>query len=192
MTKPGKSKVDYRWSFVSILMILMMAVPMFYPSLATRQWIGEIKRTNYKGLDGVSSLSTPDVVAAIEWLNTNIEGQPVLLESYGDSYTEYCRLTAFTGLRTIVGWQTHVWLWRTSKNVNGWSDIVAPLQGEVRSIYEYKDEAKVAGLLDKYEVEYIAVGQNERAKFPEINEDKLKALGTIVYSNESMYIIKVS
>lgn len=191
LTKPGKSKVDRNWSFVSVFMIILMIVPMYYTQLSTGQWIGKLDRANYKGLDGVSGLPSPDVVAAIDWINENIDGQPVLLESYGDSYTEYCRLTAFTGLRTIVGWQTHVWLWRTSKNVNGYGDIVAPMQSVVRSIYEYTDEAKVAGYLDKYEVEYIAVGRNERTKFPNINEDMLKKLGPVIYSNESLYIIKV-
>ncbi len=192
LIKSDGSRVDRRWSFVSVFMILMMAIPMNYAPLATSQWIGEIRKENYTGLDGVKGLSSPDMVSAIDWINDNISGQPVLLESYGDSYTEYCRLTAFTGLRTIVGWQTHVWLWRTSKNVNGYGDVVAPMQGVVKSIYEFKDEALVNGYLDKYEVEYIAVGQNERAKFPEINEDKLKALGTIVYENDSLYIVKIS
>ncbi|MHB1452989.1 MAG: DUF2298 domain-containing protein [Saccharofermentanales bacterium] len=193
LTKPGPSKVDYRWSFVSIAMILMLAVPAYYPTVATGQWIGELKLDRYQGLDGIEGLASTDRLEAINWINENIEGQPVLLESYGDSYSEYCQLSAYTGLRTVIGWQTHEWLWRTSKVVtDGYNQIVRPHQTDVQAIYEFKDQAAVNRLILKYDIGYIAVGQVERSKFASINEEMLKTLGSIVFENEGLYIIKVA
>ncbi|MHB8962720.1 MAG: DUF2298 domain-containing protein [Saccharofermentanales bacterium] len=193
LTKPGPSKVDYRWSFVSILMILLLAVPAYYPTVATGQWIGEIKPDKYIGLNGIEGLGNADRLDAIHWINDNIEGQPVLLESYGDSYSEYYQLTAYTGLRTVIGWQTHEWLWRSSKTVtDGYNQIVRPHQTDVQTIYEFKDEASVNRLILQYSIEYIAVGQVERSKFASINEEMLKTLGSIVFENDGLYIIKVN
>ena len=43
-------------------------------------------------------------VSAIQWLKENIKGAPVVLEANGDSYSGYERVSAATGLPTILGW----------------------------------------------------------------------------------------
>jgi len=193
MTRSNASKVDYHWSFISIIMIISLIIPAYYPFVATNQWLGDFKIKNYQGLDGISGLADKERLAAIKWLNTNIKDQPVLLESYGDSYTEYNQISAYTGLPTVMGWQTHEWLWRTSKVVkDGYNQIVKPRQNDVQAMYEFKDDTIAKELFKKYEVSYIVVSSLERSKFPAINEEKLKALGNIVFENTSIYIIKVS
>lgn len=192
MTK-SRSKVDFRWSFVAVFMILLLMVPAYYPTVATKQWLGEFTVKNYKGLSGTQDLANKDTLAAINWINQNIKGQPVLLETYGDSYTEACSLSAYTGLPTVMGWQTHEWLWRTSREVkDGYNQVVRPRQIDVQAMYEFKDDQAVKALYKKYKVEYIAVGTQEKTKFTGINETKLKAMGQIVYQNDSMYLIKIS
>ena len=54
----------------------------------------------------------PEDVSAIRWLNENVEGTPVVLEANGDSYSDYERVSAMTGLPTVLGWYVHEWLWR--------------------------------------------------------------------------------
>lgn len=45
------------------------------------------------------------------WLNKNVKGQPVVLEACGDSYQNYDnRVSAMTGLPTVLGWYVHEWL----------------------------------------------------------------------------------
>ncbi len=191
MTSGRKSKVDRRWSFVSILLILSMLLPAYYPFVATKQWLGDFKIENYQGLDGIIGLNDKDILETVQWVNANINGQPVMLESYGDSYTEYDQISAYTGLPTLMGWQTHEWLWRTSKEVSdGFNQVVKPRQMDVKAMYEFVEDDAVKALFEKYEVEYIVVGILEKTKFPDINEEKLQSLGKIVFKNESVYIIK--
>jgi len=57
-------------------------------------------------------------------------GQPVIVEAQGDSYTDYARISANTGLPTILGWTVHEWLWR------GDYSVPAARIDDVRAIYE--------------------------------------------------------
>ena len=43
-------------------------------------------------------------------------------------------------------------------------------------------------LLEEYQVEYIFVGQMERDKYPELNENLLRSLGTAVFDDEALII----
>ena len=193
MTKKTASRFDSRWSFVSIGMILLLVLPAYYPFVSTKQWMGAIKIENYKGLNGLNGLDDPDRLEAIRWINETIQGQPVILESYGDSYTEYDRISAYTGLPTVMGWQTHEWLWRTSRIVtDGYGQVVKPRQADVQTMYEFQDESKAKSLFKEYQVEYIVISGMEKSKFPAINVEKLTSLGTTVFHNSSIDIIRVS
>jgi YYY domain-containing protein len=190
MTKKRYSRIDRRWTFVAVIMALSLMIPAYYPFTATRQYYKNFDI--YDGLDGLDGLSDHDRQAAISWINGNIKGQPVMLESYGNSYTNYCQISAYTGLPTVVGWQTHEWLWRTSKKVtDGYSEIVKPRQADVRMMYEFTDETAARALFKKYEVEYIIVGLLERTNFQNINEEMLKSLGSVIFQNEGLYIIHI-
>ena len=37
-----------------------------------------------------------------------------IIESYGDSYSDFSRISAFTGIPTIIGWPFHELQWRGS------------------------------------------------------------------------------
>lgn len=192
LTKPSASKFDFKWSVAAIFMILLLLLPGNYTKIATDQWLGDFTMANYKGLNGVVGLPDKDRNSAIAWINKNIKGQPVILEAYGDSYTEANQLSAYTGLPTVMGWQTHEWLWRTSKTVtDSYGKIVRPRQIDVETMYNFTNEANAIALFEKYRVEYIAVGKFEKTKFPALNEAKIKALGDIAFKTDTLYIVKV-
>ena len=82
-----------------------------------------------------------------------------MLEANGDSYTGYERVSAMTGLPTILGWYVHEWLWRNDvEDLNEKS-------ADVQTIYTSADEGQVEALLEEYEVSYIFVGSKEREKY---------------------------
>ena len=127
-------------------------------------------------------------VAGIQWLKKNVKGSPVVLEANGDSYSEYERVSAMTGLPTVLGWYVHEWLWR---------DDTADLNeksADIESIYTSADEEYVRELLEEYDVSYIFVGSTEREKYGEqLNEEVLNSVGTVVFRDENYgtYILKV-
>lgn len=178
------------WKKVTALVLttIMVILPMIYPfKYAIPSWYKGMKPDQYEGLDGLAFLKReyPDDYALIQWLRENIQGQPTVLEANGDSYTYYGRVSMSTGLPTIQGWYVHEWLWRDDYN------LVQARVDEVKAIYESEDVNQTVELLNKYEVKYIVIGKLERDKFPELKEDKLLGLGTVVFELPTIKLIKL-
>lgn len=169
-----------------ILTVLLLIAVMQYPKLAINSYYGDLK--TYKGLDGAIYIKTlyPTDYDAIMWLNKNVKGQPVILEAQGDSYTDFGRVSANTGLPTVLGWTVHEWLWR------GIYDIPAPRIEEVKKMYETRDAAVAKKLLDKYHVKYVFIGSMEFQKYPELSEGKFGQLGKIVFQQGTTKIYQIN
>lgn len=162
-----------------------------YIGTAVHSWFGQVWEKDLRqGLDATAFLETSfsEDASAIRWLNDHVEGNPVVLEANGDSYSDYERVSAMTGLPTILGWYVHEWLWR------GGTEELNLRGTEVETIYTSKDQALVKNLLTEYQVEYIFVGRMEREKYPQLNEVMLQTVGEIVYRDENTntYIVKIS
>lgn len=155
-------------------------------------WFGDVwKVSEYKGLNATAFLETDFAqdASAIRWLKENIEGSPVVLEANGDSYTGYERVSAMTGLPTVLGWYVHEWLWR-----NDTADLNAK-SADIELIYTGTDQAQTQALIEKYDISYIVVGSMEREKYSDnLNEELLKSLGETVFQaeNSQTYILKVN
>lgn len=172
------------WFFVPTAILLGLVF--IYPYYAITSYYNSLK--NYSGLDGTKYLETkyPEDYAAINWINANIVGRPVIVEAQGDSYTDYERISANTGLPTILGWTVHEWLWRGSY------DIPSPRIAQVQNIYTSPDINLTKQLLKKYNVQYIYLGQLEREKYPQLLQDKFEKLGTVVFQNGTTKIYKLN
>lgn len=170
---------------------VLLSLVFIYPFQGIASYYGDLK--TYKGLDGTSYLKSlyPSDYEAINFLNERIAGQPVVVEAQGDayngasSYTDYARVSANTGLPTILGWTVHEWLWR------GTYDIPAPRIEEVRLIYESENMSEVLRLLQKYSVSYIFVGELERQKYPLLKEDRFGQIAEPVFKNSKTTIYQI-
>jgi len=214
----SRKKGRVRRRVAGVFLLLLFVPSLLYPLKVTTQWLGDFTLDQYQGLDGIRPFARKDSVnipgavageladdyAAVQWLNEHVQGQPVILESYGDSYTDFCRISAYTGLPTVMGWQTHEWLWRTSRATpDAYQSVVVPRQSDVRLLYTSRDEQVVRHLLSQYQVQYIIIGNLERQKFPIIgtdgkptgqtlvNETLLQSLGTIAFQSGSLYIVEI-
>lgn len=169
-----------------LLFLAGMTVLLVYPRFAVRSYYDRLQ--NFKGLDGLSYLENlyPDDYQAIIWLNQEIEGDPVIAEAVGESYTDFARVSANTGLPTIVGWRVHEWLWR------GTFDIAGARTEEVTKIYTSPDLGEVKEVLDKYKVEYIFVGAMEKEAYPNMNETNFDSLGEVVFTSGQTKIYQVN
>ena len=154
-------------------------------------WFGDVwKVSEYQGLDATTFLEQdfPQDASAIRWLKQNIKGSPVVLEANGDSYTGYERVSASTGLPTVLGWYVHEWLWRN--NVPDLNEKSADIQ----TIYTSTDAETVKKLISRYDISYIFVGGQEKEKYgTELNDSVLQSLGSIVFEDDmsGTYIVKV-
>ena len=171
--------------------LFLLVWTMGYFGNSVHAWFGEVwDPSQYKGLNAAAFLESdfPEDVSAIRWLKKNITGSPVVLEANGDSYTEYERVSAMTGLPTILGWYVHEWLWR-----NDVADLNSK-SGDIEAIYTSTDEVQVKVLLDEYDVSYIFVGSCERKKYGDLlNDEMLQSMGEVVYRDlmYGTYIVKV-
>jgi uncharacterized membrane protein len=171
------------------LFVLLWTVGYF--GNAVHSWFGDVwKVSEYQGLDATTFLEQdfPQDASAIRWLKQNIKGSPVVLEANGDSYTGYERVSASTGLPTVLGWYVHEWLWRN--NVPDLNEKSADIQ----TIYTSTDAETVKKLISRYDISYIFVGGQEKEKYgTELNDRVLQSLGSIVFEDDmsGTYIVKV-
>ncbi len=168
-----KSLLKSKWLNVlyGLLFALVFFVHMIYPYFAIKSFYGSFK--NYKGLWGLNYLKNDyvDNFAAINWINENISGQPVMLEAVGDSYTTFNQVSVSTGLPTVQGWIVHEWLWR------GGYDKPKQRQDDVQNIYENENTERLKILIQKYNIKYIFVGTKEYEKYPKLNDKNFKEIG---------------
>jgi len=166
-------------AFFSILFLLGFSAQMAYPFFAIKGYYGELKPRRYKGLYGLNFLKEryPGDYQTVLWIKENVEGQPNILEAVGDSYTLYDRISSLTGLPTIEGWLVHEWLWR------GGYDQPGARATEVQNVYQGEDLGKAKQILDKYSVEYVVVGELEKEKYPNLDEERFLNWGNLVYSS---------
>lgn len=141
-------------------------------------------------LDGLAYLrrfNSPEY-EAIQWLRQQVDpaaAPPVVLEAVGGQYSSYGRVSASTGLPTVLGWPGHEWQWRGS-------DHPEPGRREsiVEQIYTAPDLTLVAFLLDEFDVDYIYVGDLEREKYGPAGLDKFAERLPVAFANDRVTIYR--
>jgi len=155
-----------------------------YPVLATYS-----KANGFVGtptLDGIAHLEIgqSDDLAAIRWLRAKVEGAPVILEATGGSYTYYGRVSAYTGLPTLLGWGGHELQWRGNYDEAGKREPV------IETLYTSPGLESTRSLLDEYDIEYVYVGELEKSTYkvswPVL--DKFESLMDVVYEGGEVII----
>jgi len=148
-------------------------------------------------LDGLKYLSFGTLanqadLAAIDWFNRNVVESTNIVESAADSsgstsYTQVGRISAATGLPTIIGWSAvnHEGGWRNS------SPEVTERVNDARTIYESSNLETVRHLLQKYQVKYVVMGEQERSSYPKGDFKKFVKLGNQVFVSGPTEIYQV-
>ena len=143
--------------------------------------------TRFKTLDGSRFLQNqlPNDYKAINWMNKNIVTQANILEKPGDAYTTDSLYSTFTGNPTLIGWINHEYGWR-----NNW-DKMSLIIGDINRIYTSSNQDIVKNLINKYNLEYIIIATKEKDKYGPTAGDVVEKLGSVVYKNNSVKIVKV-
>ena len=108
---------------------------------------------------------------AIQWMQENIEGSPVILEGQAYEYRWGNRYTIYTGLPGVVGWNWHQRQQRAILR----SNIVQERVDAVNAFYLTEDRRYVIDFIEKYDIEYIVLGQLEKIFYPGAGLDKFDA-----------------
>jgi YYY domain-containing protein len=164
---------------------LLFVMGMAYPILGNISRAGQFSHA--PTLDGTAYLadSQPEDYAAIAWLNERIPGAPVILEkpgTGGSSYVYEGRVSALTGLPTLLGWAGHENQWRGSY------EIQATREPDIETIYNTLDPEAALTLLDKYDIRYVYVGPLERGEYDPRGLEKFRRFMDVVYEQEGVTI----
>ena len=152
----GRMTRSYRAVWLALAAVALVAGCLYAPASVLSRTSGDEMPT----LDGTAYLASasPADYAAIDWLQTNVVGTPTIVEASGGSYSQFGRISANTGLPTLLGWDFHEQQWR------GTFPEEAERQAAIQEIYESQDRTAVAALLERYRVAYVYVGPLEREK----------------------------
>ena len=98
---------------------------------------------------------------AINWLQDNVAGSPVILEAHTEQYRWGGRMANYTGLPTVLGWP-----WHQIQQRGPFGTEVHARAVDIELIYSTDDLAEAKALLDNYGVQYVVVGDLERVFYP--------------------------
>jgi YYY domain-containing protein len=98
---------------------------------------------------------------AIRWLQQNVQGSPVIVEANCSEYRWCSRMTVYTGLPGVVGWNWH------QRQQRGFASLdVQHRVDDIMAFYNSTDIQFTLDFLKRYQVKYIIVGQLERNIYP--------------------------
>jgi YYY domain-containing protein len=130
---------------------------------------------------------------AIAWLNAHITGSPVIVEAPGCEWSHYSRISAFTGLPTLIGWPGgHEGEWRTNwVQRTGEYGIFNRRTAAVNQIYSDPDNQAVLALLRQYHVRLLYVGAAERNLYPQADLNRFGSFLHVIYNRDGVTIYAV-
>lgn len=158
-----------------VIFTVLFFISLLFPVLATKDKITDrMDPTAPQSLDGMKYMETSQFTVngivmdleqdyrAIQWMQENVIGSPVILEAQAYEYYWGNRYTIYTGLPGVVGWNYHQRQQRAVLRNNAVQERV----DEVNAFFLSLDQEFIVDYLDKYNVEYIIVGQQEQAFYP--------------------------
>jgi uncharacterized membrane protein len=126
-----------------------------------------------------------DEYDALMWLRQNVSGAPVVLEAVGGQYSAFGRVSASTGLPTVLGWAGHEYQWRGNSN---------PEPGQrdpaIEQIYADPAWSNSPELLNRYNVEFIYVGDLEFSTYGPLGSQKFADQLEVAYQNNGVTIYR--
>ena len=175
---------EYTWMTLATLLLLGS---LYYPVGAVLDRTGLFSPGHLfsdNTLDGLAFVENSDrgEYDAILWLRDEAPWGRIV-EAVGDDYSDFSRISASTGLPTILGWKGHELQWRgSSKPFSGREEDVA-------AVYQSGDSSEVVTILERYDVRYVYMGSREQDTYGIENLEELDGLlktawegdGVIVY-----------
>ncbi|RLT38870.1 MAG: hypothetical protein DWI61_06195 [Chloroflexi bacterium] len=170
--------------------VSVIAGGLVYPVLAVWTKTEGLQGTTIIGqqrsatLDGLAYLRTanPDEADAQAWLRAQQPAGGAVAEAVGGSYTEFGRVSAHTGMPTLLGWPGHELQWR-----GGFAEA-GNREEQVRTLYSSRTWEDALPILSAFNIRYVYVGSLERSTFPPAGLQKFALHMRPAFSNNSVTI----
>ena len=183
-TLPRKLARVSWWLVCAVLVVGSLIYPIAATITFTDGFRADVGEPTLDGLAFVQR-SNPSEYEAIAWLNSEVSGAPVIVEATGGYFTDYFRVSARTGLPTILGCPGHELQWHGSEA------LFLGREEDINLIYESEDISQVQGLLGKYQVTYVYIGHLEREQYGDAVGEKFADFMDVAFENEGVTIYKV-
>lgn len=189
------------WAAFGVLLFAGLLYPLFAVRAKVNDRFVTDSPAGLNGMDYMQQASYPEnnqnvqLVTdeqAIQWLRENVQGSPVILEGTGPLYQWTSRVSIYTGLPTVIGWDWHQKQQRSI--VDG--AIIDQRINDVRTIYNTTSVPDAVKLLSRFRVSYIYVGQFERAFYDPVGLAKFDAMVSagqldLVYDKDQVKIYRL-
>jgi len=163
--------------------ILVLVVGLTYPILSLPNKTEQFNAANpeRRTLDGTAYLQLyyPDDYAAIQWLTQAPPG--TVVEAVGGGYSDYARVSTYSGQPTVLGWTNHEGQWR------GGNEEMGSRSQDVERLYATGSWDEAQSILKQYGIDYIYVGVLGRNTYA-VDEAKFAAHLTEVFRHGQVVI----
>ncbi len=156
------------------LLWLVLGMGLVYPFLALPNKTNGFSPFGGHTLDASAYLSQyfPDDAAAIAWLYSAPSG--VVVEAVGGSYSDYARVSTYSGQPSVLGWPGHESQWRGGYVEQG------SRAGDIERLYVTPDVNEARQIISQYGIKYVYIGGLERTTY-KVNEEKFARFLKEVY-----------
>jgi len=172
-------------SVCAVVVVVLVGLGSFYPIMAIQAQINPDASPTLDAVEATAPFAA-DEYAAANWFNQNVTGTPVILEAVGNSFrSETSRISAWTGLPSVLGWSWHESQWR------GNDELQRPREADIKAIYSTTDTAQALALLKQYDVSYVFVGPNERRFYRPTSLQKFDGMLPLAFQQGAVAIYRV-
>ena len=197
-------RVSIPGAALAVLAAGLLAAASVYPVLGTQDRLADrwslpgwtLDGTAYMGhaahFEQERRLLLADDLEGIRWLQENVEGSPVVLEAHTAQYRWGTRIAKYTGLPSVLGWP-----WHQVQQRGPYASEVRQRARDIATMYETTSLQEAADLFRKYEVEYVILGDLERAYYPAEGLGKFQELveqgqAEVAFSGQTMQVLRLS
>jgi len=169
----------------STVIVIVIGLGLVYPIFSIPNKTDSFKANNpeQRTLDGSAYLANtmPDDYKAFQFMRGLEPG--VVAEAVGGQYSEYARVSTFTGMPTVLGWPGHEGQWRDAS-------LQGTRQVDIESLYSTPDWDATQMIINQYHIHYIYIGNLERTTY-RVNEEKFGRYLKLIYQQGTVTIYEV-
>lgn len=167
----------------SALFVLVLLIGLTYPVLSLPNKTNDFNPPVGRTLDDFDRVQreNPDEAAAINWLRSAPDG--VVAEAVGGAYSNYARISIYTGLPTVLGWDNHEGQWRDQS-------LQGTRKADMQTLYTTNDWTTTQEIINRYNIRYIYIGNLERSTY-QVNEEKFNRFLKPVFQQGNVTIYEV-